>query len=388
MKKIYKKIALINGALLLFGFIDTFYVYISSSYFAGIMHSDNIGFFYSVVYAVTLGALFFLQPIVKRFGIAETLLFFLVTSILWVTLLTVLAPSVGTILILLFFIINALIIWSLFDVLLERFSRESETGRIRGLGLTLMNLGVLLAPLASTLVLEEYSFGGVFLLTLVFYCILFLFCLVAFRDIPKQTLPKVSLWHAVTILRRRPALWHAYILSFALYFFYAVMIIYLPLYLLEEGFTWPEIGTMFTVMLLPFLFVEYPLGYLADKKRNERTALLGALGIGIVTTIGMALLTGQSLMVWTLLLFVSRIGIAGLEVLKDTYFYRHVRAAEVDIIALFRTSLPLASIVATGVAGGLLAVLPFSSIFYATAVVLGAAFMSTLYIHKGPDEGR
>jgi MFS family permease len=298
MRKIQKKIALVNGALLLFGFIDTFYVYITSSYFAEVMHSDNIGFFYSVVYVVTLGILFFLQPIVKRLGIAETLLFFLVASILLVTLLTVLTPSVGTIFVLLFFIINALIIWALFDVLLEEFSRESETGRIRGLGLTLMNLGVLLAPLASTLVLEEYSFSGVFLLTLVFYCLLFLFCLVAFRDIPKQVLPQVSFWHALSVMRVRPALWHAYILSFALYFFYAVMIIYMPLYLLEQGFTWPEIGTMFTIMLLPFLFVEYPLGYLADKKRNERTVLLLALAISVVTTIGMALLNGSSFLVW------------------------------------------------------------------------------------------
>ncbi len=388
MRKIQKKIALVNGALLLFGFIDTFYVYITSSYFAEVMHSDNIGFFYSVVYVVTLGILFFLQPIVKRLGIAETLFFFLVASILLVTLLTVLTPSVGTIFVLLFFIINALIIWALFDVLLEEFSRESETGRIRGLGLTLMNLGVLLAPLASTLVLEEYSFSGVFLLTLVFYCLLFLFCLVAFRDIPKQVLPRVSFWHALSVMRVRPALWHAYILSFALYFFYAVMIIYMPLYLLEQGFSWPEIGTMFTIMLLPFLFVEYPLGYLADKKRNERTVLLLALTISVVTTIGVALLSGSSFLVWTLLLFVSRIGIAGLEVLKDTYFYRHVRANEVDVIALFRTSLPLASIVATGVASGLLAILPFSSIFYATAGVLGVAFVSTLFIHDGQDEAR
>ncbi len=388
MKKIYKKIALVNGALLLFGFINSFYAYITSSYFATIVHSDNIGFFYSVVYAVTLGALFSLQPVVKRFGIAQTLLFFLLVSILLVTLLTVLVPSVGTIFILLLFIINGFVIWSLFDVLLEKFSRESETGRIRGLGLTLMNLGVLLAPLASTLVLEEYSFEGVFLLTLIFYCLLFLFCLVAFRDTPKQVLPKISLWHAVMTFRKRPALWHAYILSFSLYFFYAVMVIYMPLYLLEQGFIWPEIGTMFTVMLLPFLFVEYPLGYLVDKKRNERAVLLLALVISIVTTISMALLTGHSLLVWTLLLFVSRIGIAGLEVLKDTYFYRHVQAKELDVIGLFRTSLPLASIVATGIASGLLAVLPFSSVFYATAGVLGIAFVSTFYIHKGPGEDR
>jgi MFS family permease len=166
------------------------------------------------------------------------------------------------------------------------------------------------------------------------------------------------------------------------------MIIYLPLYLLEEGFTWPEIGTMFTIMLLPFVFVGYPLGYLVDRKRNERTVLLLALFLSIITTISMGLLTQHSLVLWTMVLFASRIGIAGLEVLKDTYFYRHVRAAEVDIIALFRTSLPLASIVATGIASGLLAVLPFSSVFYATAGVLGIAFVSTFYIHKGPGEDR
>jgi hypothetical protein len=79
-------------------------------------------------------------------------------------------------------------------------------------------------------------------------------------------------------------------------------------------------------------------------------------------------------------LFVSRIGIAGLEVLKDTYFYRQIGADDVDIIAFFRTAMPLASIVATALSSAMLAFMPLSSVFWLAALVLFLAFISTIFL--------
>lgn len=377
MKILDKKIALVDVAVLLFGFIDTFYIYIASSYFAEVINSPNVGFFYLVSYIGSLGLFFCLQPIIRILGRARTLYLFLLLSLALVVFLTNSEPTYFSGIILLLFIVTSSVLWVLFDILLEGFSDDKRTGSIRGLNLTMMSFGVLLAPLLATATLREFNYQGIFLAMLIFYVVLFTFCLLAFRNVKGKHLPKIAFWRALSLVRRQKPLWQSYVLSSALYFFYAVMIIYMPLYLTSIGFSWTEIGTLFTIMLIPFVLVEYPLGRLADKKYGEKEILIISLIIAVLTTLLIAKLNTTSFLIWAGVLFVSRIGIAGLEVMKDTYFYRHIGPEDVDVISFFRTSLPFANIVVAALATGMLAFLPLGSVFYLTALVLfGALIMS------------
>jgi MFS family permease len=381
LKKILRsKIALIDIAVLTFGFIDTFYIYIASSYFATVIASENVGFFYILSYSGSLALAFFLQPLIRTLGRSRTLYLFLLISLSLMALLTYLPAQFFSAVILLLFIVSSSVIWVVFDILLEGFSNNKESGRIRGLNLTFLNLGVLLAPVFSTNILTLYGYSGVFFVALVLYVALFIFCLFAFRDVHLHNLPKMKFWHTLTLVRRKASLWRAYILFFSLFFFYAVMIIYMPLRLLELHFSWQEIGSIFTLMLLPFIFIQYPLGYLADKRYGEKEMLLVSLALATLSTVVVALLSSESLVWWMVVLFVSRIGIAGLEVLKDTYFYRQIGADDVDIIAFFRTAMPLASIVATALSSAMLAFMPLSSVFWLAALVLFLAFISTIFL--------
>jgi MFS family permease len=218
------KIALIDIAVLTFGFIDTFYIYIASSYFASVIASENVGFFYILSYSGSLVLFFFLQSLIRIFGRSRTLYLFLLISLALMALLTYLPTQFFSAVVLLLFIISSSVIWVIFDILLEGFSNNKESGRIRGLNLTFLNLGVLLAPVFSTSILTLYGYSGVFFITLVLYVALFLFCLFAFRDIHLHNLPRMKFWNTFTHIRKKPALWRSYILFFSLFFFYAVMI--------------------------------------------------------------------------------------------------------------------------------------------------------------------
>lgn len=378
MRKIlHQKIALVDFAVLLFGFVDTFYIYIASSYFADIIGSPNVGFFFLVSYIGSLVVFFCLQPVIRILGRARTLYLFLLLSLALVALLSNTEPTYFSGLILLFFIVTSSVLWVIFDILLEEFSENSLTGSIRGLNLTMLSFGVLMAPLLATATLRSYGYSGVFLAMLIFYVLLFIFCLIAFRNVTGRNLPKIAFWHALSLVRKEKALWQSYVLSFSLYFFYAVMIIYMPLYLTSLGFTFTEIGSLFTIMLVPFVLVQYPLGRLADKKYGEKEILIISLLIAIASTFTMAFIGTTSYFWWALILFVSRIGIAGLEVMKDTYFYRHIDAEQVDVISFFRTSLPVANIVVAALATGMLTFLPLESVFYLASLVLtGALFIA------------
>lgn len=375
-----KKIALVDIAVLMFGFIDTFYIYIASSYFADIIGSSNVGFFYLVSYLGSLVLFFWLQPIIRIIGRARTLYLFLLLSLGLVALLTNISLSYFSGIILLLFIVTSSVLWVIFDILLESFSEDRHTGSIRGLNLTLLNFGVLLAPFLATVTLEDFGYHGVFLGMLILYILLFLFCLIAFRQVQGKHLPKIAFWRGLFLVKSKSPLWRAYTLSFALYFFYAVMIIYMPLYLTDLGFSFSEIGSLFTIMLIPFILVQYPLGKIADKKYGEKEILIIALLIATVSMLCIASTNQTSFLWWACVLFISRIGIAGLEVMKDTYFYRHIGPEDVDVISFFRTSLPAANILVAGLATGMLAFLPISSIFYLTALVLALALINVFFL--------
>ena len=72
----------------------------------------------------------------------------------------------------------------------------------------------------------------------------------------------------------RKDIMRVYYASLMLELFYCVMSIYTPLYLLSIGLTWTEIGKIITVMLIPFVLIQIPLGIIADKKTGEQEWLI------------------------------------------------------------------------------------------------------------------
>jgi MFS family permease len=77
-------------------------------------------------------------------------------------------------------------------------------------------------------------------------------------------------------------------------------------------------------MLLPFVFVQFPLGRLADKKWGEKEILsLGFIIVAIATGL-ISFISGGSMILWMTILFITRIGAATIEIMCDTYFFKKV----------------------------------------------------------------
>ena len=66
----------------------------------------------------------------------------------------------------------------------------------------------------------------------------------------------------------------------------------------------------------------------------------------------------------------TRVGAAGIEILRDAYFYKPIDGNDMDIIAFFRTTRPLANMTAAILSAGILLFLPLSSVFFVVAVML------------------
>ena len=265
-----------------------------------------------------------------------------------------------------FFIFEAvsMMVYYALDIFLEAASENKVTGDIRGMDLTIANFAILFGPLLVAIYAVDHHYMYLYLassLLLIPVIFLGIFSFKTFHE--GKTLPithnlPFSAWNETRNIKGIS------LARLALEFFYAIMAIYVPIYLHTHiGFSWQEIGVMFTIMLLPFVFLQLPAGELSDTRYGEKEIL--TLGFFVM---GLSLLSmpylDSSFVLWTSMLFLSRIGASLIEVMTDSYFFKHVDRKDTGLISIFRLMRPLAIILAAAVAGVAIALSSYLSIFF------------------------
>ncbi len=272
------------------------------------------------------------------------------------------------------FVIYISVIFMLFyclDIFLEELSTDTKTGRIRGAYLTIINLGVALGPLVLSYLTPEDGLKNVYIAVALLLIVPLLFALFSLKSkAPKRhsfhhrALLPFKLWWQTRSLRR------VTLAKLSLELFFALMFIYMPLYLHEIlGFNWSVIGLMFTVMLLPFVLFQWPLGKLADHLFGEKEFMIvGFLIIG-ANLLYMPYL-GVSIGAWTLILFLSRIGASFVEITTDSYFFKHVSPSDTGFLSIFRLTRSVSLILGAVVGVVTLNLFSFEKIFFILAIAI------------------
>jgi len=265
----------------------------------------------------------------------------------------------------------ATVIYFNLDIFIEHDSSDIKTGRIRSIYLTSINLAWLLSPWIAGVIVNEYFYRRIyFVVALLMIPII----LIVFRDLKNFKDPEYKTFNIMETFKDSSLtknIKNIAFSSFLLQFFYAWMIIYTPIYLNQYiGFDWKTIGIIFSIMLLPFILIEIPAGYLADKKFGEKETLtIGFIIMGISTAI-IPLISNNNIIFWALILFMTRVGAAMVEVMSDTYFFKNVTDENLNIINLYRTVTPIAYITAPIMTSILLFFMPLGSMFYILGLLM------------------
>lgn len=382
------KLKLITFISFLLGFSQSLLVYVESSYFKLSLGSENVGVFYFLAYVISLIGLLNMHKFIKRLGKATSffLLFFL--QICAMAILTMVPPSILGIFLLMVNIITAYLMYVVLDIIMESYSEDKKSGRIRGLHLMIISAGFMLGPILSTRILEKYDYAGLFLLSMLISMVIFVIGLVGLRGGNNKFNGNITIRDLVKKIFVNKNLMRIYWVSFVLEFFYALMTVYTPLYLLDLGMSWTQIGVIFTIMLIPFIVVNYPVGLIADKKLGEKEMIIFALFVMAFSTFSIFFVTSTSVIVWGFVLLLTRVGAAMIETLRDSYFYKRIDGDDMDIISFFRTSRSVAYIAATAVSAMLLVIFPVKAMFLFLALVILLALYPafTLVDNKCEDE--
>jgi len=291
---------------------------------------------------------FLLAPdIIRRLGNYKTAVSLVIIQIaLFWGLIAFTDPAVLSIL----FILQSgvvLLIGLCLDIFLEVYTEGGNVGSVRGLYSATLNASWVVAPLiGSMLISSSAGTHNPYLNTYVAaLAMLFPLLYLIYKNFPRFKDPNyihLSPWQLTKHISSNKNWVKLFFANVILQTFYSWMVVYSPIYLNKVmHFGWEEIGIILVVMLIPFPLIQYPLGRLADKKYGEKEMMAIGFAIMGISTIALSFLGISNLIVWAILLFITRIGAATAEIMMETYFFKTVSPRDSSVLGSFRITRPL-----------------------------------------------
>lgn len=240
-----------------------------------------------------------------------------------------------------FFIIHFMLQTLLFiclNVFIESFSAHANTGSIRGFFLAILNLGIIISPLigGKILALSHGSFSALYTISALILVPYLYFLYKYLHHVKEPAYHEVDVITAGVKAFKNKNLRAVIIAELVLEAFYAVMIIYSPLYLALVGVSLTSYLTIILpIALLPLVILPYELGLLADTKFGEKEMLIIGLLTLTVTVFLCVVITTSDIRVWTILFLVSRIGASFVETMAFSYYFKKVDKEDPSLTALF-----------------------------------------------------
>lgn len=353
--------------------------YINSSFLENYISEYYIGIIYIIASIITILGLFEMPRILAKLGNRITTIFFSILCFLSLILLAfgniiqIVIPAF-----IIYFASSSFIIASL-DIFIEDFSHGLSIGKLRGLYLMIINLAWVVSQMISGSIIAKSSFMGIYLFSagfMFFVSLMFVFFLHDFVD-PKYI--KVPVLKTLKVFRTNKNISKIYFVNLILKLFFAWMIIYTPIYLFEYmNLGWDKIGLIFSIMLIPFVVLDFPLGKLSDKIGEKKMLIWGFL-ITILFTFLIPFISQPTIWIWALILFGTRIGAATIEIMSESYFFKAVNEKKADEISFFRNTTPISYIVGPLLAIPTLLFVPsFKYLFFVLVAIMLSGFFVTL----------
>ncbi len=353
--------------------------YINSSFIEGFINLQYVGLFFVAANLVTLFAMLYFPIIIKKYSNLIASKMVMLVNIIGASFLIFLDSPFWILPFFMAMWVSANLLWINMDMFVESFTSNHNTGRVRALFFTAMNFGWIVSPaIASSLIIDESYYRLVYLASAIFLVVFYLIINRYKKILNREDIvyKKLKIVETIKEFWNNKNLRGIYISSFFLCLFFGIIVVYMPIYLHEYiGFNWSTIGVIFSVMLLPFVLVEIPAGYIADKYIGEVELLNTGFAILIISLLLFFFVSEANAVVWAAILFLSRVGAALIEAMRESHFFKIVDVEDVSHINFLRTSYPLGFI--TSSAAGVL-ILNYYSIEY-VFLFLAIFFLSSFY---------
>jgi MFS family permease len=345
--------------------------YINSSFLGSFVGTERVGLLYALAAIFGILSFFGIRICLKKFGNFRTFLSILIIETI---ALIVMAISGFAPVVIIAYIIGysmRLVAFFSMDIFLESASSNKDTGETRGIYMTFLNTAFLIGPFIASFVLVHGDFSKIYLLAAIMQIPSFYLVIRYLKNFKDPIYQKPKTLKALRKMYNNSDLFATFASNFLLRFFYAWMVVYIPIYLnTQMGFTFSEVTLIIGIALLPFVLLEALLGKIADKYIGEKEILgLGFLIIAISTAM-ISFISVPNLIIWAALLFTTRVGASMIEIMTESHLFKRIDSENINILSLYRTSRPVAYIMATLIASVLLSIIDFKYLFLILGVIM------------------
>jgi MFS family permease len=268
------------------------------------------------------------------------------------------------------------------DIFIEEESDDARTGEIRGTYFTIMNAGIALGPLLLSVLPESDGYRRIYWLGFLLLgvpLLISLWTLVSRKHAHKAV---ERPWHLLPFRQwwRRRNVRAVTLAKLVLEIFFAIMVIYTPIYAHEVvGFSWSELSVIFAIALTPFVLLEWPAGELADRYWGEKEMMTAGFFLAGLALLAIPFLP-QNFALWALVLFVSRVGAALIEIMTETYFFKKIGPQDTGLLSIYRLARPAGIILGSALGVLSVALLPLTQLFFVLAIVVFFGLKESLFI--------
>lgn len=283
--------------------------------------------------------------------------------------------------------IGSTIVGILIPLFMADFSKNIGMAKLNARYYFWVNIGALIAPLFALNIAEYFgNYRIPFLASAMIYAGGLLFfkrfgIVQADKPIktvsPRRTMK--SLWINTLAFFRKPGMPRAYAINFSFYALSAMRVLYVPIVVIEQGFSAGVLGWVLTIGILPYIIFDLFIGNLV-RRVGARILMIIGMASFVVFAILATFLQGYALLAVFVLWQISG---AFMEPVHDLFFFDNTQKSEqARFYGVFRTTVYLPKVVAPILGAVCIAVTGATSAVWFVPVAVGVGILTILVSKK------
>ena len=276
----------------------------------------------------------------------------------------------------------------LIPLFVSDFSKDIGMEKVNARYLLWVNIGALVAPVFAMSVVSFFSnnYRMPFLAAGIVYLSEMLFFKHFGITQTDKVIKKVNMKKTCRALRitaisffRKPGMLRAYTVNFGYYALRAMRLLYVPIIVIEKGFSSETLGIVLSLGILPFIIIESFVGRLIKKYGVKIWLSIGFVSFAIFSIMA-TFVSGYPLLAIFILWQISS---AFMEACHDLLFFDDMpKEQQAKFYGVFRTSVNLPSIIAPILGGICIAIFNSTSAVWLITAVMGILSTIVLWSRK------
>lgn len=217
---------------------------------------------------------------------------------------------------------------SIVGIIMRDKSKDDAVSKNTGIMYTMFNIAWLLGPILAGFLAEKM---GIYFVFIIAGCLMLLsFVLLKVLGLKDNHVKKHADGNVFKLMKEffsEKRLRLTYVLSGGISFWWAFIYIYIPIYIIESGKSDLVVGYFLAGVIAPLIFLEYPIGMLANKFGFKKMFLRGYL---ILAGAGFLCFFINEFYAVLILLVLGSVGIAMLEPTTEAYFFDMTTKSQKD----------------------------------------------------------